>query len=377
MQLYIDISDFLRLRMLTGIQRVIVEFLKRAIQDNYQTHVICFNPHTNSYQRLAHNELLAFFLDIENYHFIHKETINLLTHQEKETFFFDLDSVWNADTKRVLLYPKLKEHNFKIINFIYDLIPLKLPTLVRQNTQKNFPSFMQAVLNYSDRIFFDSRCTQNDFTPNSIPNSVVYLGSDFLKTQTFDETQSYYSHLLSQKYLLFVGTIEPRKQHALLLDAYEKLYEKYSELHLIFIGNLGWQVDEFIEKIEKHPLKNISFHHLLNINDETLHLFYKNAFIVTYLSKYEGYGLPIAESLSHGNITLVSQNSSIPEVGGHCSDYLLHHEAEEIIETVSLYYENELLYKSRKAYINTHYKVNTWDTFYTQTIDTLKKGDRK
>lgn len=377
MILYIDISDFLRLRILTGIQRVTMEFLKRAITDNYQTNVICFNTDLNTYERLSHNELLRFFLEVESYQFTKKEPINLFTHQEKEVFFFDMDSVWNTQAQRVGLYPQLKAYNFKIINFIYDLIPLKLPHLVRKNTKKNFPSFLDAVFQYSDRLFFDSRSTQKDFNLNSIPSSVVYLGSNFLPERQLYQHQTQYSHLLSQKYILFVGTIEPRKQHNLLLDAYEKLYEKYSELHLIFIGKIGWQVDTLIERIEEHPLKNTHIHHFKNINDKTLSLFYQNAFIVTYLSQYEGYGLPIAESLSYGNITIVSQNSSMPEVGGHCSDYLLTHEVDEIIEIISLYYENETLYNGRKAYINRHYKVNTWDNFYKQIIHTLTQGDRK
>lgn len=383
MTLYIDISEFLKTRLTTGIQRVIKEFLKRAILDNYRTNILYYDNTLKTYQLLDNSEFGNFLKDIKNYNFKHKQEINLFQSSKECKIFFDIDSVWNTDIKRVQLYPELKSFNYKIVNFIYDLIPILYPDYLHKKTKKNFPNFLDAVFTYSDIVFFDSISSQNDFLNlkndskiiRDIKTDIIYLGADFL--QKISKTNHKYSSLLSKKYLLFVGTIEPRKKQVQVLKAFEVLQKAYPELHLVFIGRVGWNVELFMDYLNTHPLKDKNIHHLYNIDDNTLNLFYKNAFIVTYISDYEGYGLPIAESLSHSNITITSKNSSMYEVGQDFADYLFHNTEDEIVTMVSSYLQNPKTYKKKKEYIKNHYKTPSWDDFYKQIVEKLSYESKK
>ena len=381
MKLYIDISEFLNNRFTTGIQRVVREFLKRVIIDNNDALIIYYNSKVDTYELLENEEVALFLEDIKNYKFQKSTTINIFNTNKEDKMFFDLDSVWNNEYQRVKLYKKLKEFGFTIYNFVYDLIPVLFPTLVKDKTRNSFDSFLSAIYTYSDFVFFDSKCAKNDFinfkkkhnNSREIGTKVVYLGSDFMKTKQsqFIAENDKYKSLLDKKYILFVGTIEPRKQQPLLVEAFEELYKKNKDLHIIFIGSIGWTVEDFKNYLYNHPLKDKNIHHLVGIDDNTLNLFYQNAFLVTYLSNYEGYGLPIAESLLHGNITITSNNSSMPEVGKDSAIYIENNK-KELICIVTQYLGDKKLYEEQKQYIKENYKQPNWNDFYNNIINEIK-----
>ncbi len=379
MVLYIDITEFVDSRYTTGIQRVITEFLLRAMLDSYVLKVICFDKLSNNYILINNKELKNFLADIKNYTIVKKEYINIYKKSKKEKIFFDLDSVWNTGQKRKELYSKLKKYNFKIFNFLYDLTPVLLPDMAKQDTKSNFPSFLQAVCEFSDFVFFDSKSSQEDFlkyqtnninATRKLDTKVVHLGSDF--TYKKSKYKSKNLDILDKKYILFVGTLEPRKKHKLVLDSFEELHKKYKDLHLVFIGRVGWKTQKLVSYMEEHPLKGKYFHHLRNIDDSLLERFYKNAFIVTYISEYEGYGLPVAESLQYSNITITSKNSSLSEVGENFADYIMHNDKKKLVDLISLYLENEDTYKSKKSFIKQSYIPQNWDMFYTSVINKIK-----
>ncbi len=373
MILYIDITEFVSSRLQTGIQRVIKEFIQRAIFDSYKLKILYFSQKANSFVILDNTEVVTFLQNITKYKFTIKKKIDLFSDSKEQKFFFDLDSVWNSSQQRKDLYLKLKNNNFQIITFIYDLIPIQFPNIMRENSKNNFPAFLHAVEIYSDLVFFDSVSTKQDFikyvNTKNISMHVVYLGSDFLQTKNTPQVIS--PEILQKKYILFVGTIEPRKKHALVLDAFEEIQQKYEDIHLVFIGKIGWKVEVFSSYLNSHPLKNKYLHHYTNIDDNLLDLFYKNAFIVTYISDYEGYGLPIAESLQYSNITITSKNSSLEEVGLKYADYIDRNTKQELVKKLSLYIQNRDIYTKRRAYIKEKYIPLTWDKFYANVITAI------
>ena len=375
---YIDITEFVNTRINTGIQRVIKEFLQRAVSDTYKTNIIYYDTYKNNYQLLDNDEVKHFLQEIKTYTFSIFKNIDLYNDLEKNKIFLDIDSVWNTQIKRIDLYKKLKQFNYKIVNFIYDLTPILLPNFAKKNTKNNFPSYLSAVLKYSDLVFCDSNSAKDDFNSfkeksqknlRCISTKVVYLGSDFLINKAL--TNSNHNYILNKKYILFVGTIEPRKHQSLVLEAFEDMYEQYPDLNLVFIGKVGWKTEKFIEYINTHSLKDKNVYHLTNVDDYALSLFYKNAFLVTYLSEYEGYGLPIAESLKYGNITITSKNSSMYEVGKKYADYVLKNTKKELVEIILLYLENKEMYDNKKKFIKQQYIPPTWDGFYISFIEEL------
>ena len=378
--IYIDLTGILKNRINTGIQRVVKEFLHRTIrpvtdeQINY--YYIEFDIKNKKYNFFSKKEIEKFLLSMADYELKIQKTSELLNQKKQIAIFFDIDSVWNIHPKRNILYPELKKNNFYIINFIYDLAPIILPQYSHENTCRNFVSFLSAVYAYADMVFFDSVSAEQDFlkikkqvkVEREIPTRVIGLGADFFQKKEI-ETKNNYQYLFGKKYLLFVGTIEPRKDQEIVLNAFEKIAEKYPDLNLIFIGKQGWKVEKFINRIQNHKLINKRFFYLNSVTDNELSLFYKNAWIVIYLSKHEGYGLPIAESLKYGNITIASKNSSMYEVGRNFTDYVVYNSQNEIIDNISLYYENSELYEEKKKYIQNFFVSDNWDRVSATIFD--------
>ncbi|RXK12286.1 hypothetical protein CP965_11005 [Halarcobacter mediterraneus] len=377
--IYIDLTQYIQNRLNTGIQRVVNQYLRRALKDS-STISILYYDEKNTFHLLDNKEVTVFLDNVINYQFKTYTKIDIFNLNINKKIFFEIDSVWNSSYSRITLYKKLKEQNFKIYNFIYDLIPILFPQFLHEKTKKNFKPYMKAIFQYSDKVFFDSKSARNDFlklkntifeNSKQISTEVVYLGSDFKKeAKHINKT---YEHILSKKFILFVGTIEPRKQQKLLLEAFEILNKTYKNLNIVFIGKIGWNVEEFIYTLNTHPLKDKNIFHFENIDDETLVSFYKKAFLVTYLSFYEGYGLPIVESLKYSNITIVSSNSSIPEVGLDFVEYIKDNSKTELIEKIKYYIENKTKYQERKNYIFEKYQIPNWDIFYTKLKQKLIK----
>ncbi|SMP86948.1 Glycosyltransferase involved in cell wall bisynthesis [Epsilonproteobacteria bacterium SCGC AD-308-E02] len=370
MTIYIDITEFVKRRTMTGIQRVIKEYVQNALAAHVKIKILCLNAKEDSFELISQDEVMNFFKDVKNYIFLNNEHVDIFNLENENKVFFEMDSVWYSSLKRSELYEKLKKSNFKIVNFIYDLIPILFPEFSYKERVENFDSYLSAVYKYTDFIFFDSYSAQSDFLElkeklsikKNYATKVVYLGSDFILnplTKTDD-----YEHILLKKYILFVGTIELRKSQDKVLEAFESLTTKYNDLNLVFIGKEGWNVEPLIEKILKHPLKDKKIFWFENIEDDVLSSFYKNAFIVTYMSKYEGYGLPIAESLNYNNVTIASKNSSLYEVGQDFVEYVLNGDVTQLVDIISLYHENNQMYVAKKDYIKTNYKPLSWrDTF--------------
>ena len=114
-------------------------------------------------------------------------------------------------------------------------------------------------------------------------------------------------------YILFVGTIEPRKDLATLLRAFERVGEKNGELALVIAGQVGWKATEVIARIEGSPLKERIFR-LDYVDEATLGALYAKASAFVYPSFEEGFGLPVLEAMRSGVPVITTRGTSMAEV---------------------------------------------------------------
>lgn len=124
-------------------------------------------------------------------------------------------------------------------------------------------------------------------------------------------------------YILYVGTIQPRKNLINLIDAFEKVSrrlpvgnrKKIKELQLVIAGKIGWLADDVIARVEKSPYKDkiVMTGFVTNFEKEVL---LSKANTLALVGLYEGFGIPPLEALHHNVIPVVSNNSSLPEVVG-------------------------------------------------------------
>jgi glycosyltransferase involved in cell wall biosynthesis len=173
------------------------------------------------------------------------------------------------------------------------------------------------------RIIAVSKTTANDLEElYKIPNekiSVVHSGvhHNFKPVDLYsEETKKIKEHyLLPEKFILFLGTIEPRKNLDGLISAYEEVRRKGAEHKLVIAGVRGWVKESFFERIKSSEFaKDIILTGY--VKDEDKPVLYSLASLFVYPSFYEGFGFPPLEALLCGTPVISSYNSAIPEIAG-------------------------------------------------------------
>jgi glycosyltransferase involved in cell wall biosynthesis len=137
---------------------------------------------------------------------------------------------------------------------------------------------------------------------------------------------------LPNRYLLFVGTIEPRKNLTRLLAAFETIYREDLSDGLVIVGKRGWLYGDFFARLEQSPVK----HAVLfpgYVMDEDLPGIYAGAQALVFPSLCEGFGLPVLEAMACGTPVVSSSASSIPEAGGEAALYFDPTDTAEITAT--------------------------------------------
>ncbi|MBX4187909.1 MAG: glycosyltransferase family 4 protein [Candidatus Doudnabacteria bacterium] len=147
----------------------------------------------------------------------------------------------------------------------------------------------------------------------------VHLGVDSqYKPLPYDQVQAVLDKygLSYKKYILFVGTMQPRKNIVGLVEAFEKLKKDYRiEEKLVLVGGKGWLWEAIIQRIETSPVRDsIKIMDYVPVAD--LPTLYNGAIVETLPALYEGFGLPPLEAMACGTPVVVSDISSLPEVVG-------------------------------------------------------------
>lgn len=233
------------------------------------------------------------------------------------------------DHKRIRRIGALKQNGgFKYVAVLYDLIPLRFPHYV-------VPSYVDLLRDYfgelfwiADHLMCISNATQRDFLDHcemfAIPpprSDVFPLGSD-LRNGIGDRSApvAQPESLVGKVFALFVSTIEPRKNHRVLYEAWDQAMLEGRldpERHrLVFVGRIGWAVGDLIHEVRNNSRTKDTILIMDHVGDEMLQVLYQLCTVTLFPSHYEGYGLPVAESLAYGKPCIASSSGSLGEIGG-------------------------------------------------------------
>ncbi|MCL5439119.1 MAG: glycosyltransferase family 4 protein [Patescibacteria group bacterium] len=173
---------------------------------------------------------------------------------------------------------------------------------------------------------------------------------------------------ISSNYILFVGTLQPRKNIVKLIEAFSKI----SNLTLLIVGKKGWMYEEILEAPIKFGVeKNVKF--LEFVSNDELKTLYKNALCFVLPSLYEGFGLPILEAMVNGCPVLTSNVSSLPEAGGDAALYFDPKNPKDIASKIQRVIEDK---KLRTEMIKKGYdqaRKFSWEKTARETLDVLGK----
>lgn len=254
---------------------------------------------------------------------------------------------------------------FRFVSLIYDIVPLKFPHLVQPHVAPLFQAWFPETLKNSDLLIAISENTRKDiqeFTESAgipcPPIEVVRLG-DELPAGTRENVTSPGEE---DPFVLCVGTIEVRKNHMLLYHVWRRLIERHGNRvpRLLLAGAKGWISDDVLHLITKDPLTRARVVPLFRTSDEELRRLYRNCLFTVYPSFYEGWGLPVAESLTYGKFCIASRASSIPEIGGDLLDYHDPYDFAEALGLIERAMFDPAYRAAREAEVRRSYKTTTW-----------------
>jgi glycosyltransferase involved in cell wall biosynthesis len=235
------------------------------------------------------------------------------------------------DTKDLeCLYTQKRDIGFKVLGICYDIIPVKLPHLFAANASTKFACYFPNMTLCADEVLCISECTRKDLRDflselgAPIPAmSVLKLGCQ-LSVSGSHPVADDVAQVLSHRYIMFVSTIERRKNHETLYRAYARLVDlgETGLPLLVFVGTRGWGVNDFLQDLRFDPRTKNLIKILDHVSDSNLKALYENSLFTVYPSLYEGWGLPVAESLAAGKFCLASNIPSILELGRDLIEYI-------------------------------------------------------
>jgi len=206
---------------------------------------------------------------------------------------------------------------------VHDLNFIHFPQFLTAESTRYYANQIQWAVDHADHISADSEATRQDIiTHLHVPPqqvSTIYLAANPLYQRDHDTAAieaTLATHNLPHGFILFVGTLEPRKNLPMLLRAYKKLLmETAVSVPLVLVGGKGWIYDDIFATIDALDLRP-HVRHLSGIFDDALAHLYHAAGVLVTPSHYEGFGLPALEAMHCNCPVIVSNRGSLPEIVG-------------------------------------------------------------
>ncbi|HWN49693.1 MAG TPA: glycosyltransferase family 1 protein [Xanthobacteraceae bacterium] len=260
-----------------------------------------------------------------------------------------------------------RRYGIRFANLIYDMIPIENGSLVENRHVLQFRKWLEEAIPNTDLVFTISKHSRHallEFAVGagwSLPRvEVVRLGAD-LSHRPIAVSRRKLG--FPRRYVLFVSTIEIRKNHRLLVRVWRRLIERHGTDAvpiLVFAGRIGWMVDDLLADLAASQYLDGKIEHMPDLSDEELGDAYSCCLFTVFPSFCEGWGLPIAESLARGKFCVASNRTSIPEVGGDLIDYFDPSNDDDALAKIErLLFEPGYL-AAREARLRAEYRPRTW-----------------
>ena len=243
----------------------------------------------------------------------------------------------------------------KKIAMIHDMSYKAYPETVRVKTRKYLEINLQKTCNRADKIFTISEFSKKEIVKYiNIDKSkieVIPLGVDTtlyntnINNKKFEDIREKFN--IKNRYLLYIGTIEPRKNLERLIQAYSLLNREFSEVPDFYIvGKKGWYYEDIFKAVQEEEIED-KVHFLGYLSQEEKILILKGAEVFLFPSIYEGFGLPVLEAMACGVPVVTSNTSSLPEVVNEAGLLVDPFDIESIKDGISILVNNE---HKRKEY---------------------------
>ena len=288
---------------------------------------------------------------------------------------------WTRDAAAIA---RLKQQaQFRLAVLCYDIIPLLFPQFFPEADVERFRSHWEEMFRAADLVIVNARRTKIDIEEYCAGRglqlaaelAVVPLGCD-LPTGNGGDGGRLRPGLERDRYALFVSTIEPRKNHRLLLSVWRELIANHvvedGAFKLVFVGRRGWMNDEVQSQLDSGALAG-SVMHIEHVDDRELAVLYANAAFCVYPSRYEGFGLPVVEAVAHGKAVIASDGGALAELVGDVAPCLSPDDAQGWYRQMADWIQFPEHRKAAATRIAGGLRLHTWSDVAAEMIAVARK----
>ena len=349
-ELFVDISELVRVDAKSGIQRVVrsilSEWLESPPKDFVVQPVYLSDKGGDWHYRYARQFSLKEEWPVRDRS---KPDFPVDPLSGDVLFAPDLSPFLVSQATRSGLYDEWRSRDIAIFFLVHDLLPVLHPEWFSEGSSDLFHEWLECVGRVSTGLVCNSRSTESDLRSWLAANpptryrdlvlSTVHLGGNFLRGPEEKAASGPSSREEeipdSGTTFLMVGTLEPRKCHEQVLLGFDRLWKAGADVNLVFVGKLGWKVDRLAKNIHAHPEFNRRFFWLTGIDDNELERIYRKSHALVMASLGEGFGLPIVEAVQM-NVPIIARDLPVfREILGEQAVFFSGETAEAISEAIS------------------------------------------
>jgi glycosyltransferase involved in cell wall biosynthesis len=407
-----DVSDlmhyFRNARLPTGIQRVQMEVIRTAIEaggSDVSYSIVCFTKETDFWIEIPPSlfRMLCRQAVVGGDHQA-SDWLGLLAQLDavlmsRQYFAFARGSVLlNLGTswwlQNYFLNVRLAKslYGIKYVPFVHDFIPVMAPEHCVADLRQDFITWAIGAFDHADYFLVNSKATLADLQTvckklgyKKREAAVIPLDADFRKTLSSEAVWEEVGDpveflntigLEKGKYVLFVSTIESRKNHIAAFSVWLKLIKKHGIRNvpkLVCVGNPGWLNDAAWSKLKASELLTEHVLMLSKISDAALAVLYENSVCTLYPSSYEGWGLPVTEALCYGKVPVISNISSLPEAGGPFAEYFDVESEKDMMDALERIVYDERYRTRREQKIAAEFRPRAWSVISAQIVGQLRE----
>lgn len=279
-----------------------------------------------------------------------------------------LGSPWSSPGYAGRISAFCAQHELRLALLLYDIIPLRRPEWVDYGLRLAFQEWFHSVVPLADVVLAISQATARDVERYAKQTSLtlrgrvqpIPLGTGFrppvsaLRTRRLPARRSF---------ALIVATIEARKNHLLLFRIWRELTELLPMEKiptLVFAGRVGWLVQDLMQQMHNTDWLNGKIMLIDSPSDAELATLYSDCLFTLYPSFYEGWGLPVTESLAYGAPCISSNRTSLPEAGGDLAIYFDPDNLPEAVRKVREVIEDPKALQAWRARVAREFRPVSW-----------------
>ena len=341
-QLLVDISELVQRDAKTGIQRVVRNVLSEWLK----------------YPPVGYRVEPVYATVDQPYRYARQFTSHFLGAAEPTgtdepidftsgDIFFVLDLQPQVQVAQSMFLQNLRRGGVTLKFMVYDLLAVQHSDHFVEGASEGFTNWLH-VVGESDGAVCISRSVAEELERWMVAQTWQrqsefkiewnHLGADIEPTRTHHGRQGSPDTVISQlqdgETFLMVGTLEPRKGHAQVLDAFEQLWREKHEMNLVLVGKQGWLVESLTERLRNHPEMNNRLFWLEGISDEYLEAVYADSTCLIAASYGEGFGLPLIEAAQHKLPIIARDIPVFREVAGEYAHYFSAETSDELAQTI-------------------------------------------